>query len=285
MASEPFEATDANGITVRGGVELSRDPKGDFHDPASPHYGNPRYAEFHIVYSNTREACTIDQATLSEAVQTALGEALKKFGIPGADPRSMEKRVNAEIDANRQRCIANADKYVSNETYFAPDGAFGNSVADQAVVSPGGMMRQAAVGDKWRASNSDGSLISNVRSDAEGSPPTADRQPVRYLSSRVAGKSVPSGFPVEISTPPLVPSGEMFNPRQAMIGNPLGGWMESVPAASRSSSQPHAPLLGLVSGKPMSFYPVQPPIFDIPEQATPDREDWLMKLLTPRGRG
>jgi len=41
------------------------------------------------------------------------------------------------------------------------------------------------------------------------------------------------------------------------------------------------PLLGLVSGKPMPFYPVQPPIFGFPDQAAGD-EDWLLQLLAPR---
>lgn len=43
MISEPFEVTDDNGITVKGTVDVSRDPGGDYYNPANPeHYLNPR---------------------------------------------------------------------------------------------------------------------------------------------------------------------------------------------------------------------------------------------------
>ena len=75
MASEPFEVTDGNDVTVRGSVEVSRNPKGSFYDPRSPNFRNPRFAESHIVYSNTREACKIDRDVLSGAVQRALRDS------------------------------------------------------------------------------------------------------------------------------------------------------------------------------------------------------------------
>ena len=62
MASEPFEVTDANGITVRGTVNVVGPPEGAFFDPTSPYYRNPRYADAYYSYLNTREACTIRPA-------------------------------------------------------------------------------------------------------------------------------------------------------------------------------------------------------------------------------
>jgi len=86
MASEPFEATDDNGNTVTGTVEVFRDPKGPYFDPAHPYFRNPRYADAHFEYFNTRGACTIDPKVLSEAMREAFTNALKEFGIP--DPKS-----------------------------------------------------------------------------------------------------------------------------------------------------------------------------------------------------
>jgi hypothetical protein len=40
----------------------------------------------------------------------------------------------------------------------------------------------------------------------------------------------------------------------------------------------------VIASKPMSFHPVQPPIFGFPEQAGSGDEDWLLQLLAPRGR-
>ena len=64
--------------------------------------------------------------------------------------------------------------------------------------------------------------------------------------------------------------------------------MEAMPATALEgrtafqSEMQGAPLPGLVSDKPMSFYPVQPPIFGFPEQGARDDEDWLLQLLAPR---
>jgi hypothetical protein len=114
MASEPFEATDANGITVTGTVDVFRDPNGHFFKPGSQYYRNPRYAERNFDYFNPREACKIDRDTLSRAMQKALRNALIRFGIPGPNDDRIEEDVNKSIAAMRQRCIQNADKYVSN---------------------------------------------------------------------------------------------------------------------------------------------------------------------------
>jgi len=67
-----------------------------------------------------------------------------------------------------------------------------------------------------------------------------------------------------------------------------GRTMEAMPATALEgrtafqSQMQGVPLRGLVSGKPMSFYPVQPPIFGFPEQGARDDEDWLLQLLAPR---
>ena len=89
----------------------------------------------------------------------------------------------------------------------------------------------------------------------------------------------------DATAPPLVSLGENFDPGQAKADDRFGGrTAPNSAAASHGSSQPGTPLLGLVSGKPMSFHPVQPPIFGFPEQAGSGDEDWLLQLLAPRGR-
>jgi hypothetical protein len=182
----------------------------------------PDLRSFTFVYSNPREACTIDRDSLSDAVQNALSEALRKFGIPGADPGSIRSRVDAEVDATRQQCAANADKYASNDS-------LGNSTRDDTTAATA----MAA---------------------------------------------------------PFVPSDEDLDPRQVSFGDRFGNRITPYPAfASRGTVQPDmpqqaAPLVGLVSGQPMSFYPARPPIFGLPKQAASGDEDWLLQLLAPRGR-
>jgi len=118
---------------------------------------------------------------------------------------------------------------------------------------------------------------------SEERPSASDTRPVRYLSSRFFNEPQPSESGDGTTAPPLVPSDENFNPRQAMIGERFAGSTASYPTtASRDSPQPGMPLVGLVSGKPMSFYPVQPPIFRFPEPGARDDEDWLLQLLAPR---
>ena len=126
-------------------------------------------------------------------------------------------------------------------------------------------------------------LLPTGRPDAEEG--TADVPPIRYLRSRIAGMSMPSGLPTDATAPPLVRLDEDFDPRRAMFDDRSGDLNASAPAAtSPSSSQAEAPLLGLVSGKPMSFYSVQPPLFGFPEPSEANDEDWLVQLLAPRGR-
>ncbi len=58
--------------------------------------------------------------------------------------------------------------------------------------------------------------------------------------------------------------------------------MPATALEGRSESEMQgAPLPGLVSGKPMSFYPVQPPIWSFPNgsASNEDTDDWLTRLL------
>lgn len=56
-------------------------------------------------------------------------------------------------------------------------------------------------------------------------------------------------------------------------------------AAAQSGMPQGVPLPGLVSGQPMSFYSVQPPIWDSRASSVPgdEAEDWLMRLLQRSG--
>lgn len=117
---------------------------------------------------------------------------------------------------------------------------------------------------------------------------SADGSPLANLSSRIAGKSEAFPFGTGTMAPPLVPSDENFDPRQTPFGGRFGNRTTSYPAAaSRGTVRPEmqqqaAPLVGLVSGKPMSFHAVQPPIWDFPNRSAPPREetdDWLTQLL------
>ena len=144
MASEPFEATDDNGITVTGTVDVYRHPKGPYFDPKSKFYKNPRYADAQFDYFNTREACTIDRNVLAEAMREAFRKALEKFQISKPDPDKVRDDVENSISATRQQCIQNADKYVSNETSSSTNWETGKAVgklsarAYAAVPAPGG---------------------------------------------------------------------------------------------------------------------------------------------------
>src|SRR5947199_1362697 len=62
-----------------------------------------------------------------------------------------------------------------------------------------------------------------VLSDAGEDAIAADSRPVRYLSSRIAGKGVPTGFGAGATAPPLVPLGENFDPRESTTGDRFGG--------------------------------------------------------------
>lgn len=114
----------------------------------------------------------------------------------------------------------------------------------------------------------------------------SDIRPVRYLSGRFSSKPRPSEPADGATAPPLVPSVGNFDPRQAAVGERFAGPTASSPmTASRDWSQPERPLIGLVSGKPMSVYPVQPPIFDLSEPGARDNEDLLLRLLAPMRGG
>jgi hypothetical protein len=162
MASEPFEVTDDKGNTVTGTVDVFRDPNGPYFDPGSEYYMHPRYADAHFDYFNTREACTIDRDTLSRVMQDALAKALTRFGIkePAPNPAKIAKDVNASIDATRQQCIRNADKYVSNETFsssnWETDEAVGNLTAKAYVAVPapdGSIQTVVARENSWPAAD------------------------------------------------------------------------------------------------------------------------------------
>lgn len=144
MASEPFDVTDDNGIRVTGTVDVFRHPKGPYFDPKSKYYKQPRYADAHFDYFNTREACTIDRNALSKAIEDAFAKALTRFGIKDPGRGRIAEDVNASIDATRQQCILNADKYVSNETSSSTNWETGKAVGNltakayAAVPAPGG---------------------------------------------------------------------------------------------------------------------------------------------------
>jgi hypothetical protein len=97
MASETFEVTDDNGITVTGTVDVFRHPKGPYYDPKSKYYMQPRYADAHFDYFNTREACMIDRNALSKAMEEAFAKALTRFGIKNPGPG----RIAEDVDDSR----------------------------------------------------------------------------------------------------------------------------------------------------------------------------------------
>jgi hypothetical protein len=132
-------------------------------------------------------------------------------------------------------------------------------------------------------------LAPTARLDAEGDANTAESKPLRYLSSRIAGRSAP---PSDVRAPaaPLVPSNEIFSPaRSALFDDRVGSQITPPPAGAAGGSyrleppQPATRLPGLVSGEPMEHL-LPPSIFGLPEKGAPDDEDWLMQLLAPRGR-
>jgi hypothetical protein len=134
--------------------------------------------------------------------------------------------------------------------------------------------RLAPQENTWLVSENDTRLVPELRQDSVDAPNTADHQ-LRYLSSRIDRKSLPSGSGVGITASP---SDEDFHLRKATPGNGFGGGTALYPDGS---SQPERQLVGLVSGKPMSFHPVQPPIWSFPESSAvnEDADDWLMRLL------
>jgi hypothetical protein len=187
MTSEPFEVTDDKGNTVTGTIDVFRDPKGPYFDPGSEYYMHPRYADARFDYFNTREACTIDRDALSRAMQDAFAKALTRFGIEDPGPAKIAKDVNASINATRQQCIQNADKYVSNETFSSSSWDTGEAVGNltakayAAVPAPdGGIQTVVARENSWPAA--DVSALKNH-----------DSANARVLSRRVVARDGVSG--------------------------------------------------------------------------------------------
>jgi hypothetical protein len=245
MSIETFDVTDANGKRVQGTVEVFRKPGGAYFDPNDPYYRNPRYADAHFEFLNTREACTIDRSVLESAMREAFSDALVKFGIDGPDQSKVAEDVKNSIDVTRKQCARNADKYVSNETFSSTDWgsgeAVGHLVARAYAAVPdasGGLQTVVAREGSWPADD-----ISDLRSDTAGvrflsrrdiardgsgsfggeglgpgalsatqlvPPPKAENcgsKPMRYLARRIAGQA--SAFETGVPEAPLKPSDEV----------------------------------------------------------------------------
>jgi hypothetical protein len=164
-------------------VDVDRDPNGDYFDPTKPGYKNPRYADVHFDYFNTRGACTIDRNALSRAMEEAFARALTRFGIENPNRGEIAKHVGDSINATRQQCTRNADKYVSNETFSSIDWGTGKAVGNltakayAGVPTPdGGVQTVVARENSWP-----GADVSSLGDDASAK--------IRILSSRrvVAG--------------------------------------------------------------------------------------------------
>jgi len=289
MASEPFEATDDNGNTVTGTVEVFRHPKGPYFDSTHPYFRHPRYADAHFEYFNTRAACTIDPKVLSEAMQQAFTEALKKFGIPNADGSAVRDDVDKSIEATRRQCAQNADKYVSNETFSSTNWETGKAVGNltakayEAVSIPGGGMQTVVARENsW---------------PADDVPALNDGTNVRILSRRVVTRddggsgvgNLTEGFDPVIPTQPASLSQIDSNPVRRLVrlnsnpspampvvsldsqrswGDRFGGGTSSSdgitprnPNLSVSSPETERPF-GIFSGKAMPLWTTPPPIFD-----------------------
>lgn len=119
-----------------------------------------------------------------------------------------------------------------------------------------------------------------------GDPNTPDSKPVRYQSSRLAGRSEAPASDAGVWAAPLAPPQQDFGHHQAFPGDRTTSATGAVPLDTfqPGRSQQRAPLVGLVSGEPMPSYPVRPPIFGFPQAPAAFDEDWLMQLLAPRGR-
>ncbi len=208
--TEPFEATDANGITVRGTVDVGREREGDFFNPASPNYNQPRFANYQFEYFNTREACKIDPKALEDAMQDALRKALIRFGIQGPDNGTIANDVRSSVRATREQCTENADKYVSNETFSATDWETGKPVghvtarAYAAVPTPDGGVRNVVA--------------------RENTWPTDDVTPFNMFgrdadlaAAGSAGEAVRSNAPASNGRFPMLPIGYEGQPGQQFV--------------------------------------------------------------------
>ena len=133
MAIESFDVTDENGVRVTGTVEAYHDPNGDYYNPQSEFYLNPRHRDLDINYLNTRDVCRINPEKLKQAVAEAFARALAKSGVDKPNTDVVDKNVGDSIDFTRRQCAQNPDKYVSNQTSLAVDTESGKPVGDMTV--------------------------------------------------------------------------------------------------------------------------------------------------------
>jgi hypothetical protein len=111
-------------------------------------------------------------------------------------------------------------------------------------------------------------------------------QPIRYLSRRI-GASPGQTYNTGTSDGAL-PTRQAFAPgRPTTFDDRFANWTDSDGAMAplaphRAPPEEDNRPRGIFSGKPMSNYPVPPPIFGFPEPGAPDKEDWLLQLLAPR---
>lgn len=163
----------------------------------------------------------------------------------------------------------------------APIGYFGPAHAPSPQPSwreaAGGLEPPRYAAASVAAAEPPNGLVPNSLMDAEGDSNPADGKPVRYLSGRIMGKPEPFGLGAGAPIAPRDSSHENFDSRPTPFNDRSGSSTTVQPGAPRHV----APLVGLVSGKPMSFYPVQPPIWDFSNNSTPneDADDWLSQLL------
>lgn len=102
-------------------------------------------------------------------------------------------------------------------------------------------------------------------------PETSDRTGAR-IGISFADPARPEPPPSRAGTPQFL-NGEVVDGMSADVREPRQASMPAVPQAS--------PLFGLVSGKPMSFYPVQPPIWNVSSDSARNdgADNWFSGLL------
>ena len=110
----------------------------------------------------------------------------------------------------------------------------------------------------------------------------ATDRPIRYLTRRIGAAPGTDAPDKDFST------GDAFQPgRPATFNDRFANWIDSGgatapldPYQAASLPQDDRPR-GLVSGEPMTYYPVPPPIFDFSDRSAPrgNEDDWLARLL------
>ena len=194
----------------------------------------------------------------SRAMRDALENALIRFGIAGPSSDKIKNDTEASIEATRQQCILNADKYVSNETYSSTDWEAGKSVggitarAYAAVPAPtGGMQQIVARENTWPAS--DVATLGQYRGDGVDRPASGDSTRdlgddgfgnENSLSPGVSGDPYPSAGPARET------SGAIGSMPQRYLGRRIAGQ----PEASKSPAVSFVPSSEVSwSGHPPSF--------------------------------